>query len=111
MRYLIDTDWAVWGLRGRKDIRDRMLALYQQGLAISAVTLAELTTGVHRSSDPRMAAEGLQGFLTRVSVLPFTEDIARHFGTENARLLSTASPSASLILRSPSPPPTMGLFS
>lgn len=55
---------------------------------MSAVTLAELVTGVHRSRDSTEAAEGLRRFLTGVVVLAFTEEIARRFGEENARLLN-----------------------
>jgi tRNA(fMet)-specific endonuclease VapC len=86
--FLLDTDWAVWFLRGRNDIRARIAAARQEGLAISAVTLAELVTGVHRSRDSTQAAEGLRRFLTGVVVLAFTEEIARRFGEENARLLN-----------------------
>jgi len=53
------------------------------------VTLAELVTGVFRSQDPTWAAEGLRRFLAGVGVLPFTEEIARRFGEENAQLLSS----------------------
>jgi tRNA(fMet)-specific endonuclease VapC len=88
MGFLLDTDWAVWFLRGRDEVRARVEAIRHEGLAISAVTLAELTTGVHRSRNPTQAVEGLGRFLTGVAVLAFTEEIARRFGEENARLLN-----------------------
>lgn len=53
------------------------------------MTLAELVTGVYRSSDPKKADDGLNRFVARVSVLPFTTEIARRFGEENARLLAS----------------------
>jgi predicted nucleic acid-binding protein len=88
MRYLIDTDWAVWWLRGRPEVVERLRDLRSEGLAISAVTLGELLTGVHRSSDRTQREAALQGFLRRVTVLPFGEDTAARWGAENARLLS-----------------------
>ncbi len=88
MAFLLDTDWAVWFLRGRDEVRTRVETGRHEGLAISAVTLAELVTGVHRSRESTQAAEGLRRFLTGVAVLPFTEEIARRFGEENARLLT-----------------------
>jgi predicted nucleic acid-binding protein len=88
MAFLLDTDWAIWSLRGREEVRARVEAVRHEGLAISAVTLAELVTGVYRSRDSSQAAEGLRRFLTRVDVLAFTEGIARRFGEENARLLT-----------------------
>src|SRR5207302_11319793 len=87
MPFLLDTDWVVWFLRGRDQVRTRVEAVRPEGLAISVVTLAELVTGIHRSRDPEQAAEGLRRFLSGVVVLPFTEEIARRFGEENARLL------------------------
>lgn len=45
MRYLVDTDWAVWWLRGGPDVVQRLRTLRTEGLAISAVTLGELVTG------------------------------------------------------------------
>ncbi len=88
MGFLLDTDWAVWFLRGRDEVRARVEVIRHEGLAISAVTLAELATGVHRSRNPAQAVEGLRRFLTGVAVLAFTEEIAQRFGEENARLLT-----------------------
>lgn len=89
MAYLLDTDWAIWALRGRREVTERVKALRGEELAISAATLAELTTGVHRSTDPKKADDGLHAFLARVRVLPLTAEIARRFGEENARLLAS----------------------
>lgn len=91
MQYLIDTDWAVWWLRGRQEFVEQLSTLRQAGLAISAVTLAELVTGVQRSSDRGQREAALRNFLRRVTVLPFTDAIAYRFGDENARLLSQGS--------------------
>jgi tRNA(fMet)-specific endonuclease VapC len=87
MRYLVDTDWAVWWLRGRPDVVQRLRALRTEGLAISAITLGELVTGVRRSRDQARNEEALQHFLRRVTVLPFTDATAYRWGEEQARLL------------------------
>lgn len=55
MPLLLDTDWAVFALRGRAAIVQRIEELRAEGLAISTVTLAELVTGVHRSEKPRLS--------------------------------------------------------
>jgi predicted nucleic acid-binding protein len=62
--------------------------LRSEGLAISAVTLGEFLTGVYRSTDRTQREAALQGFLRRVTVLPFGEGTAARWGVENARLLS-----------------------
>src|SRR3990172_2205997 len=92
MRYLLDTDWAGFSLRGRRDVAERIRALRGEGLAISTITLAELFTGVHRSKNPEQAAEGLRRFLRGVTTLPFTEEVSERFGQENARLLTSGQP-------------------
>jgi len=87
MRYLVDTDWAVWWLRGRPDVVERLQAFRTEGLAVSTMTLGELVTGVRRSRDQARNAEALQHFLRRVTVLPFTDSTAYRWGEEQARLL------------------------
>ncbi len=57
----------------------------------SAISFAELVTGVQRSTDPQTGERVLQRFLRLVTVLPFTEDVARRFGEENAMLQKTGS--------------------
>jgi predicted nucleic acid-binding protein len=62
MRYLIDTDWAVWWLRGRPEVVERLRDLRSEGLAISAVTLGEFTHGrasIVRSDAARSRAAGV----------------------------------------------------
>ncbi len=39
MRYLIDTDWVVWWLRGRTEFVARLQELYRDGVALSATDL------------------------------------------------------------------------
>lgn len=88
MTFLLDTDWAVWLLRGRPEFTTDFQKVLPEGVALSAVTLAELMTGVYRTRDPQKARDGLHRFLKRVAVLPFTKEIAERFGEENARLLT-----------------------
>jgi predicted nucleic acid-binding protein len=87
MRYLVDTDWAVWWLRGRSDVVEQLRAFRADGLAISAVTFGELVTGVRRSRDQVRNEEALRHFLRRVTVLPFTDATAHYWGKEQARVL------------------------
>ena len=86
MRYLVETDWAVYYLRGHQGIVDKIKSYRPSGLAISIITLAELQAGVHYGNDPARAKEGLDNFLSTVKALPITEDICEHYGREYARL-------------------------
>jgi tRNA(fMet)-specific endonuclease VapC len=86
LSYLVDTDWAVHWLHGNERIRQRMEELRGQGLALSAVSLAELWEGVHYSRDPLQSEHGLNDFLRRVSFVSVDEGTCRLFGKERGRL-------------------------
>jgi tRNA(fMet)-specific endonuclease VapC len=84
--YLVDTDWAVHWLHSNDRIRRRLEELRGQGLALSAVSLAELWEGVHYSRVPGESEQGLHDFLRRVSVLGIDEETCKRFGKERGRL-------------------------
>jgi tRNA(fMet)-specific endonuclease VapC len=86
LSYLVDTDWAVHWLHGNARIRQRMEVLRAQGLALSAVSLAELWEGVHYSRDPLQSEHGLNDFLRRVSFVGIDEETCKLFGKERGRL-------------------------
>jgi predicted nucleic acid-binding protein len=86
LTYLVETDWAVHWLRGRRQIIDIIQQLQPQGLGLSIISLAELYTGIYRSSNPLVTKQGLKDFLTLVTILDVNEYICQIFGKENARL-------------------------
>jgi len=86
LSYLVDTDWAVHWLHGNERIRQRMEELRGQGLALSAVSLAELWEGVNYSRDPLQSEHGLNDFLRRVSFVSIVEETCKLFGKERGRL-------------------------
>lgn len=80
MKYLIDTDWTIHYLNGKRGIVDQLTALRKEGLAISVISLAEVYEGVYYSLDPKSSQEGLNNFLKLVSILPDSDEIAKIFG-------------------------------
>lgn len=86
LSYLVDSDWTVWWLRGRPEAVTALRDLYSAGLAISAVTLAELWEGIEGSKDPAVGRQGLLDFLRLVRVLPLSNEVAMVFGREAVRL-------------------------
>ncbi len=80
MKYLIDTDWTIHYLNGKRSIVDQLAALRKEGLAISVISLAEVYEGVYYSLDPKSSQEGLNNFLKLVSILPDSDEIAKIFG-------------------------------
>ncbi len=92
LAYLIDTDWAVWWMRGRSEVVARLIARERDGLAISIVTLAEIYEGIETAKDPNTAQPVLDNFLKLVTVIPFSQKVAAGFGTESARLRRLGQP-------------------
>jgi len=84
--YLVDTDWAVHWLHSNERIRQRMKELRGQGLALSAISLAELWEGVHYSRNPQESEHGLHNFLRRISLIGIDEETCKLFGKERGRL-------------------------
>ena len=87
MKYLLDTTWIVGYLRGNPETISRIQELQEEGLAVSIISVAELYEGVFRSNQPEANEEALKDFVSAVTVLEVTEDMARRYGEEKARLL------------------------
>jgi len=86
MTYMLETDWAVYYLRGKEEIIDRLDEFQPQGIGLSIISLAELYAGVYYSNSPVTAKEDLDNLLSSVKILGVNEEICRIFGEENARL-------------------------
>lgn len=87
-KYLVDTDWAVYYLRGREPYVTRLKIYREEGLGVSVVSLAELYDGVFRAPDRRNKEKTLNDFLAGLVVLDLTRDVARTFGRLRAELRS-----------------------
>jgi tRNA(fMet)-specific endonuclease VapC len=86
IRYLIDTDWVIDHLNAIGRVVNRLKELRPQGLALSIVSLAELSEGVQYSRNPEQSKQALDAFLEDVSVLGIDEEICKIFGRERGRL-------------------------
>lgn len=87
-KYLVDTDWAVYYLRGREPYVTRLKVYREEGLSVSVVSLAELYEGVFRAPDRQDKEKTLNDFLAGLVVLDLTRDVARTFGRLRAELRS-----------------------
>ncbi len=86
MTYLVDTDWVVDWLAGRQAVRERLEQAAAGGLAISAITLAELWEGVYYSRDPGASERTLREFLAGVTLITLDAETCQVFGRERGRL-------------------------
>jgi tRNA(fMet)-specific endonuclease VapC len=92
--YMLDTNIASHVIRGDIPVvRQRLTTVAIQQVAISVVTQAELLYGVAKRGHPKALAEAVHAFLIRVTILPWTEDVAHTYGD-----LRTASESSGITL-------------
>ena len=87
MLRLLDTDTSSYAIRGASAPLDAALSAAAPGsLAISAVTRAELMFGLEKRGNPRALARLVQGFLDRVTVMPWDAAAADHYAKLRAQL-------------------------
>ena len=84
--YMVDTDWAIHWLHSNERIQHRVEELRGKGLALSAVSLAELWEGVHYSRNPRESEHQRHDLLSRVSIVGIDAETCKLFGKERGRL-------------------------
>jgi tRNA(fMet)-specific endonuclease VapC len=93
MRYLLDTNVCVMYLNGRSElVRDRILSIPTQDMAVCSVVKAELFYGAMKSNNPTRTLERQQQFLERFISLPFGDDAAILFGQIRASLVNMGTP-------------------
>ncbi|OFW24778.1 MAG: hypothetical protein A3H27_11475 [Acidobacteria bacterium RIFCSPLOWO2_02_FULL_59_13] len=86
LSYLVDTDWAIHYLNGHAEIINQLDRLHEQGLGLSAISLAELFEGVFYSTNPEGNEQQLMEFLKGVTVIGIDEETCKLFGKERGRL-------------------------
>jgi len=87
---ILDSDHCIAILRGKLDLRTK--AKVDEELAVTTVSIAELTHGAHRSQRAADNLARLDVLLAALVILPFDEFAARRFGAIKAGLERTGSP-------------------
>lgn len=77
--YLIDTDWIIEYLRGNRKIVSILQKLFDEGLFVSIISVAELYEGVYASTSPKHKM-ALDDFLSGVVVLGVDLNVCETFG-------------------------------
>jgi tRNA(fMet)-specific endonuclease VapC len=75
MAFLIDTDWLIDALEDRGAALDALEALYDQGLAVSLVSLGELYVGVVEEPDEDQELARVRRFVRRYEQIGLTDEI------------------------------------
>jgi tRNA(fMet)-specific endonuclease VapC len=86
LRYMLDTNICIYVIKNRPPkLRDRFTE-HAEHLCISTVTLAELLYGAERSTRLESNLSVVENFAARLSVLPFEDKAAGHYGQIRAEL-------------------------
>ena len=87
LRYLVDTDWAIYYLRRRPNVVQRLDALLPQGVGISIISVAELYVGAAGSVDPTAGASEVRKFLAAdIPLVGLDIETGQIFAQEKVRL-------------------------
>jgi predicted nucleic acid-binding protein len=94
---LLDTDHCISILRGRLDLNTHVSP--QDELATTAISVAELIHGAHRSQHSEDNLARLEVLLSVLIILPFDEAAGRRFGELKANLEARGEPLDNLDLQ------------
>ena len=94
---ILDSDHCIALLRGQLNLADRVSPAEE--LAVTAISVGELTHGAHKSARLVENLARLDVLLTTVAVLPFDERVARRFGALKAQLERAGTPVSDLDLQ------------
>ena len=78
--YLLDTDWAIDLLKGKRVPTGITSSLMERRVSISRITVAELYDGAFFTPNPDAALAQVRSFLTAYRILEITDGIAATFG-------------------------------
>ena len=92
MKYLLDTNMCIYAQKRVQSVLDNLQMHWQEGLAISAITLAELEHGVEASANPERNTIALMKFLSIVEIISFDSSAAVEYGKICASLRKCGTP-------------------
>jgi tRNA(fMet)-specific endonuclease VapC len=89
---MLDTNTCIFAMKKNAAVVSRFVAEQPFGVAISAVTEAELWFGVENSANPARNARTLHAFLAAVETLPFDTLAAVEYGRVRFKLKQAGTP-------------------
>jgi tRNA(fMet)-specific endonuclease VapC len=90
--FVLDTNTLVYFFRGSGNVAARLLSVAPAEVAVPAVVVYELETGIAKSTDPAKRRGQLDQLLRAVTVLPFGLDEAKAAAGVRARLETEGTP-------------------
>jgi tRNA(fMet)-specific endonuclease VapC len=88
MQYLLDADWVINALAGKRNADTIITDLSEAGIAIAITTVGEIYEGAFRSADPETHLTSLRTFLSPFPVLHASDAIIERFARIRSQLRS-----------------------
>ena len=93
MKYMLDTNICIYAIKNKPEkVLNTLKEKMNDGICISAITLAELAHGVEKSAAREKNRAALLRFLTILTVLPFDDLAAAEYGEVCADLQRKGTP-------------------
>jgi len=92
LKYMLDTDIAIYVIKNRPAAARVRFRQYQGQLCISTVTMMELMYGAEKSAQPERNLRDIEGFVGRLDVLPYDGKAAFHTAQIRALLEKSGIP-------------------
>jgi tRNA(fMet)-specific endonuclease VapC len=94
--FVLDTNTLICFFRGEGDVGRRLLSTAPANVAVPAIVVFELETGIAKSKDAAKRRGQLDQLLQVVALLPFGIDEAKSAATLRARLEQDGTPIGSM---------------
>jgi tRNA(fMet)-specific endonuclease VapC len=92
LRYLLDTNTCIYVIKRRPPALLSLFNQFEGQMAISSITLAQLLHGAEKSELRDRNLRVVEDFGSRLSVLPYAEQEAAHYGAIRSELERAGQP-------------------
>ena len=79
MAYLLDADWAIETLAGRRGSAEILRGLFPEGVAICWITIGEVYEGAFGFPDPQVHLATFRQLIHRLQILDLNDPIIERF--------------------------------
>jgi tRNA(fMet)-specific endonuclease VapC len=87
LKILLDTNMCIYIMNRRPvHVVERFKQFKPGDVGVTAITVAELQSGVAKSSQPERNRNALLRFLAPLEIVPFTAEATDHYGNTKAQL-------------------------
>lgn len=86
LTYMLDTNIVIYIIKRRPLAVLEKFNLHHNRLCVSSITVAELYYGAEKSAFPEKNKAVIEDFLSRLTILPYENKAAAHFGNIKAEL-------------------------